>query len=537
LAIEPNKHPIPILHVWVICLALGLIWYVSQIVFRSAPSWDNMEELVWASSFEWGYQKHPPLPTWVLYPLTIVLGKAIWLTYALGYLSVVFTQIIIYLLLKQVVEQARHQVPINAPFLAILCTSTIAYYTVRGGDYNHNSMQLWSIAAMFLFYYQAWLVERVNKFSISWSYWALLGLFAGLAFLTKYSVLVQIAVLGLHFLWAGRWQSKYAWGGVLVALVVMLLTISPHLLWVLGQTKLQQGPLFYVSHSMAHTGKYTDLIKELLMGFLATQFYRIAPVILAICLILYVSKKSLRRRESNTSIAEQPTWWNSLRPDDRAFLVILTLGPTIISLAIGLSLSQQIEAKWAVTFYLPIGCLLWIWMRSPIDLQSIIKKIVVFHFLVALIYGVVVGPLASQVGRQSRANYPCQEVARQLYQRWIENPEVTKGQPLKFIGGDGWIAGCLISNDPVSQGLHMKVWIDLDDKQSPWISASDKDQAILLITGESGRLVWQGENVEKIMKLIKTSKYHGEESVAWTTKEGASPVKIHWAILPSGRLE
>jgi hypothetical protein len=119
----------------------------------------------------------------------------------------------------------------------------------------------------------------------------------------------------------------------------------------------------------------------------------------------------------------------------------------------------------------------------------------------------------------------------------MENPEVTKGQPLKLIGGDGWIAGCLISNDPVSQGLHMKVWIDLDDKQSPWISSSDKDQAILLITGESGRLVWQGENVEKIMKLIKTSKYHGEESVAWTTKEGASPVKIHWAILPSGRLE
>ena len=230
-----------------------------------------MEGLVWASSFEWGYQKHPPLPTWVLYPLTIVLGKAVWLTYALGYLSVVFTQIIIYLLLKQVVEQARHQVPINAPFLAILCTSTIAYYTVRGGDYNHNSMQLWSIAAMFLFYYQAWLVERTNEFSISWVYWALLGLFAGLAFLTKYSVLVQIAVLGLHFLWSGRWQSKYAWGGFLVALLVMMLTISPHLLWVLGQTKLQQGPIFYVSHSMAHAGEYIDLIKELLMGFLATQ--------------------------------------------------------------------------------------------------------------------------------------------------------------------------------------------------------------------------------------------------------------------------
>jgi hypothetical protein len=30
-----------------------------------------MEELVWANRFELGYQKHPPLPTWLLYPLTI----------------------------------------------------------------------------------------------------------------------------------------------------------------------------------------------------------------------------------------------------------------------------------------------------------------------------------------------------------------------------------------------------------------------------------------------------------------------------------
>jgi len=63
---------------------IGIIWFCTFMIFRQAPEWDNMEELVWANSFEMGYQKHPPLPTWVLYPLTMIFGKVVWLPYALG---------------------------------------------------------------------------------------------------------------------------------------------------------------------------------------------------------------------------------------------------------------------------------------------------------------------------------------------------------------------------------------------------------------------------------------------------------------------
>ena len=71
-----------------IFLLIACIWFFTTVVTRHAPEWDNMEELVWASSFELGYQKHPPLPSWIIYPLTMLIGKVLWLPFALGYLKI-----------------------------------------------------------------------------------------------------------------------------------------------------------------------------------------------------------------------------------------------------------------------------------------------------------------------------------------------------------------------------------------------------------------------------------------------------------------
>ena len=38
------------------------LWTVLCAISHKAPDLDGMEELVWASSLEWGYSKHPPLP-------------------------------------------------------------------------------------------------------------------------------------------------------------------------------------------------------------------------------------------------------------------------------------------------------------------------------------------------------------------------------------------------------------------------------------------------------------------------------------------
>ncbi|MBC7716569.1 MAG: glycosyl transferase, partial [Pseudorhodobacter sp.] len=32
-----------------------------------SPPVDNIEQLTWVRSLQWGYYKHPPLPTWLLW--------------------------------------------------------------------------------------------------------------------------------------------------------------------------------------------------------------------------------------------------------------------------------------------------------------------------------------------------------------------------------------------------------------------------------------------------------------------------------------
>ena len=40
-----------------------LLWTLLPALSHRAPPWDNIEQLVWSQSLQWGYYKHPPLPT------------------------------------------------------------------------------------------------------------------------------------------------------------------------------------------------------------------------------------------------------------------------------------------------------------------------------------------------------------------------------------------------------------------------------------------------------------------------------------------
>ena len=46
-----------------VVLACALIWSLVPAVLLSAPHGDNVEQLNWSHGLQWGYLKHPPLPT------------------------------------------------------------------------------------------------------------------------------------------------------------------------------------------------------------------------------------------------------------------------------------------------------------------------------------------------------------------------------------------------------------------------------------------------------------------------------------------
>ncbi len=526
-----------------IFLLIACIWFFTTVVTRHAPEWDNMEELVWASSFELGYQKHPPLPSWIIYPLTMLIGKVLWLPFALGYLSVLFSQLIVFDLYKKICKQSNQLIPSYAPLVFVLTGSTIIYYTTRGGDYNHNSVQLWSIAAMFNFYYSSWVQERKINFETSnkknyFLYWILLGLVTGLALLSKYSAIVQISVLLVHFLVDKRFQKKSALLGMTMSIAICLLIMGPHLLWLYEQTNQGQGPLFYARESLAESSSYGTKLFELFSGFFLTQIYRVSPIIIGIYLLIHLAQKN---KDSQLQLVEKnhlkTTWWHRFTQQDRIFLIFFALGPTVITLMIGILLGQKIEAKWAVTFYLGIG-FIGSFFVSDISIVSFIKKILWIHCLFAVGYALIVGPGADYLGKQGRGNFPSKKLGDAINLRWQENSAFTHGQPISWIAGDTWIIGNVIINDPVSKGRKIKAWIDANDLESPWLMPSDRKKPLLILMDHAPTPAgqwWRGGHPPsaKVMELFEKAPVKGIVSVPWTSKKDAPPLQVEWAILPS----
>ena len=179
------------------CLFLtGMIalWTILCGISHRAPDLDGMEELVWASSFELGYYKHPPLPSWILFGLTPLFGKPVWLVFFAGQVFSAIGLWFVWLL------GCEFTTPRKAA-IATLMVSVTVYFSLRGTIYNHNTVQLWSIAA------SAWLFYRALRYQKT-SSWVWLGVVSGLAMLTKYSATIQFAVFFCFLLRQGHFRQR-----------------------------------------------------------------------------------------------------------------------------------------------------------------------------------------------------------------------------------------------------------------------------------------------------------------------------------------
>jgi hypothetical protein len=83
---------------------------------------DSTEEVVWSRTWQWGYYKHPSLPSMILYVLNHLFGgPSIWLTVFAAQGSNVIALIYVWLLAKQIL-------PRQLAIVAVLITSLIGYY-------------------------------------------------------------------------------------------------------------------------------------------------------------------------------------------------------------------------------------------------------------------------------------------------------------------------------------------------------------------------------------------------------------------------
>ncbi|MFY4025625.1 glycosyltransferase family 39 protein, partial [Achromobacter xylosoxidans] len=215
--------------------ALAWLWLSNRIVL--VPPTDNIEQLIWVRSLEWGYYKHPPLPTWLLWPVVRLLGWNAWATYVLGAACTLGA----FALLWNMLRGMRGEAYAATAALAGLC---ITFYNGRLYFYNHEIVLIPLVAGCAAACWQAYSTRKIG-------WWVVLGVCLGLGALAKY----QAAVAGLAVLafWCRRkaWRDPMHRFGLQVAGLTALAVFAPHLIWLIHH---DLEPLRYAMSSSLAAG-------------------------------------------------------------------------------------------------------------------------------------------------------------------------------------------------------------------------------------------------------------------------------------------
>ena len=175
-----------------IAFAAPWLWLLERSTL--APPTDNIEQLTWVRSLEWGYYKHPPLPTWLLWPFFVqALGWSAWTTYVLGALCTLGGFFIYWRMLRGMRGGAYALVAL----LAGLC---VTFYNGRLHFYNHEIPLITFVAGAATACWRAWQTRKIV-------WWVALGLCLGLGALSKYQAAVAALCVFVFWLSQRGWRD------------------------------------------------------------------------------------------------------------------------------------------------------------------------------------------------------------------------------------------------------------------------------------------------------------------------------------------
>jgi len=500
-------------------LTIAALWTILCALSHSAPDLDGMEELVWAVSLEWGYTKHPPLPTWFMHLAIQGLGASVWLPFLMGQ---IFSALGLWFVWKLGCELTTP----HRALMATLLVSVTAYFSLRGTIYNHNTAQLWAITASIWLFYRATHRQR-------WRDWAWLGLVAGLAMLTKYSALIQFAAFFLYLLASGLWRQARIWRGIGLATLIFLVVLSPHGLWLVRH---HFEPLFYAETSLQAASRLQALLS--LWDFLLDQLGRLSPMLVlgGLWTVWYrrradhgpgqaANEPLFQRLDTATGAPLRPaSYWAQLDADARRFLLWTGLAPVASTLLLSLALGSKLEASWGSTFFVLAGFYGLAWMRGldSVQLRRLLILTAAVQILMAVSYALARGPIAQAVGHASRSTYPGPALAAHAVAHWQAHQP---GRPLRVVVANTWLGG----NIALHTGQDTRVYIDASDAESPWFAPGTALACGALVAwSDDGR----GRPSAEVRRLYDAAPWKGRDEIPWSGPRGRR-IDLNWAVLPA----
>jgi hypothetical protein len=479
----------PYLFVGLIIAAQIAVWtLIPYLSGRSLPLDVVSDGLSWGHEWQWGYFKHPPLPSWEVEAFFDAFGDIG--PYLLSQLSVGLTYLFVFLL-----GRALMGAELAAAGTAL--TAFVYFFSLPTPEFNHNVAQMPLWAALSFAYYQCLDSKRL-------SCWIALGVVSGLALLTKYSSGVLLAVVAFHLFSSSAGRAKLATPGPYLAIVVCVLVIAPHVYWLVGH----HFPT--LAYAAKRAGEAQGIFARLgqPLRFLVSQLIDNSAAIAVAGLVGFIGRKPFARAAADEKLF---------------FLAVLGLGPALFTAVISLLTGMGLRDMWGAPMWNLTGLLI-VYAgraRAAEARTHILALLVAAAFVVLPFFYVIANALAPMaLGKPSRTQWPDRGMAA----AFAHDFQSATGAPLKIVAGDGWLAGLIAMRDP----SRPSVFTDASMAEAPWITPPRQARQGALV-------VWLVPRpMPAAFARLPGLKLMGTKRFAWPCEPKAPPLEIGWAVVPPG---
>jgi 4-amino-4-deoxy-L-arabinose transferase-like glycosyltransferase len=319
--------------VWVaIGLSVFAVVWLSALAFDSlAPPMDTIEQLTWVRSLEWGYYKHPPLPTWLIWLPVQWFGPSAWVAYVAGAGCTLGALGLMWRLLAKL-RGHRHAT------LALLAALCITYYSSRLDCYNHEVVLMLMSSASAVACWHAFATRRLR-------WWIGLGVAIGLGALAKYQIAVTVASVLVFAAHQRAWCDPQHRRGAVLACLVALAIFAPHAAWLATH---DLGPIRYaVESSLGARLDAVDRLGKSAHWLLDQLFNRALPAWLLLC----IAARSGASAAFTTAAKALPPLAEG---GDAAKALLLSWGlvPLLFMPLAGLLAGADLQLHWGTPFLL-----------------------------------------------------------------------------------------------------------------------------------------------------------------------------------------
>ena len=395
-----------------------IVWTLIPSITNNNLPLDTIEALAWGSNLDWGFNKHPPMSAFAVEFFYQIFGSQDWVYYLLSQICVIISFVAVFKLSEDFFKNKKFCL------LSILLLEGIYFYNYTTPEFNVNIclMPFWALTVLYL-----WKGFKENKITD----WLLLGLFAGLGFLSKYLFIylgIALDIFLIYMIYKKKIDFK-----CIISIIPFFIVLLPHLIW------LTQNDYITIMYGLHRTGSgEQNFINHIIhpLIFLVKQIGIITPFI--IMLLILISKFKIKLNFKDKKLL---------------FLLAINIVPIALVFLTSMIMGVKIRTMWMTPFYLFFGVLVVYVFQTQINLKKLNNFAMVFIFVFIL------SPFAysyvSIKQTDKRTDYPGKDIAIKVQMAWHEQHD----EPIKYVLGDEWAAGNLsyhINSRPIWKGFVTK---------------------------------------------------------------------------------